>query len=161
SSYHIDDYKDPKGFNIKYRYEFDDNWGIIGSFTYAKSKYSGSLNYKDDYEHDKGNEHTKAYYYNIMVGPSYRINNYLSGYAMLGVARSKVKSSGNFESYYNDGSYDIMSGSDDDKDTALSYSVGFQVNPIKNIAIDVAYEGAGHGSNGQVSGFNIGVGYSF
>ncbi|EDY4123907.1 Ail/Lom family outer membrane beta-barrel protein [Salmonella enterica] len=164
SDYNVDNYKDPKGFNVKYRYEFDDNWGVIGSFTYARSKMNGSVDYKDpdDGDVETGKGSLKANYYNIMVGPSYRINDYFSGYAMLGVASSKVKLSENYSyNYPLDGESGSGAGSKDQKDTALSYSVGFQINPIKNIAIDVAYEGAGHGSNGQVSGFNVGVGYSF
>ncbi|EDR5177707.1 Ail/Lom family outer membrane beta-barrel protein [Salmonella enterica] len=164
-AYHIGDYKDPKGFNIKYRYEFSDQWGIISSFSYAKAKSNSSINAIDPDSSDvvKGKGNSKVDYYNIMVGPAYRVNDYVSGYAMLGIATSNIKSSGNlfYDLSYTTGTTGSYSGTENDRDTALSYSIGFQVNPISNIAIDVAYEGAGHGSNGQVSGFNVGIGYSF
>lgn len=28
--------KDPRGFNLKYRYEFNNNWGVIGSFAQTR-----------------------------------------------------------------------------------------------------------------------------
>ncbi|CNL75394.1 attachment invasion locus protein [Yersinia enterocolitica] len=31
--------KDPKGFNLKYRYEHTNNWGMISSFTYTHQGY--------------------------------------------------------------------------------------------------------------------------
>lgn len=44
------------------------------------------------------------------------------------------------------------------------YGVGFQVNPMENLAVDIGYEGSSldaGGKNRSINGFNIGVGYRF
>ncbi|EHF6669260.1 Ail/Lom family outer membrane beta-barrel protein [Salmonella enterica] len=40
----IDKYQNLNGFNIKYRYELDDIWGVIGSLTYAWGNFDGNYN---------------------------------------------------------------------------------------------------------------------
>ncbi|VEB61832.1 Outer membrane protein X [Salmonella enterica subsp. enterica] len=51
------------GFNLKYRYEQDDNpLGVIGSFTYTeKDRTNGAGDYN------------KGQYYGITAGPAYRL----------------------------------------------------------------------------------------
>lgn len=155
--------KDAKGVNLKYRYEITDNLGVIGSFTYAKQSFGAhySATDADTKDFENGKLSGKYKYYSLLVGPSYRFNDYFSGYAMVGAAFSRVHASDSFSSSY-------AGGSDVDNDyvnssarkTQLAYSAGVQINPIKNIAIDVAYEGSGSG-DWRTSGFNVGVGYSF
>ncbi|HAF2407412.1 TPA: Ail/Lom family outer membrane beta-barrel protein [Salmonella enterica] len=156
-----DKYKDPKGINIKYRYEFDDNWGAIGSVTYAWAKYDGHLNAKDPESSDSVNAKgsIKGHYFSILAGPAYRINDYVSGYAMAGLANSKTKYSADY-SYNIDNSTGNGSYSNDKNKTTFAYSVGLQFNPVKSVAIDVAYEGSGSG-DWNTNGFNVGVGYTF
>lgn len=155
--------KDAKGVNLKYRYEITDNLGVIGSFTYAKQSFGAHYSATDADTKDSESEKAsgKYKYYSLLVGPSYRFNDYFSGYAMVGAAFSRFNGSDSFSSSYSDGS-DVDNGyvNSSDKKTQLAYSAGVQINPIKNIAIDVAYEGSGSG-DWRTSGFNVGVGYSF
>ncbi|HFW4799698.1 TPA: Ail/Lom family outer membrane beta-barrel protein [Salmonella enterica subsp. diarizonae serovar 60-67:z35:-] len=156
-----DKYKDPKGVNLKYRYEFDDNWGVIGSFTYAREKYDGHINVNDPSAGDSlnGKGSIKGRYFSLLAGPTYRINDYVSGYAMIGLANSKIEYSADY-AYKAGGDTGSGSYSEDRNKTSFAYGLGLQINPFKNIAIDVAYEGSGSG-DWNTSGFNVGVGYKF
>ncbi|EEJ6213223.1 Ail/Lom family outer membrane beta-barrel protein [Salmonella enterica] len=161
---HTDKYKDPKGLNLKYRYEIDDNWGVIGSFTYAWDDYNAHANASANISGISAGASLKgklkAKYFSINVGPTYRFNEYVSAYVMGGVAHSKYDANGSLDSYANGKSIHIGSLSESKDKTAFSYGAGLQFNPYKNIAIDVAYEGSGSG-DWKTSGFNVGVGYSF
>lgn len=156
-----DKYKDPRGINIKYRYEFDDNWGVIGSFTYAREKYDGHINLSEPSGDvsGSGKGSIKGDYFSLLAGPAYRVNDYVSGYAMIGLAKSKIKYSADY-AYNYDGDSENGSYREDRSRTSFAYGVGLQFNPVKNIAIDVAYEGSGSG-DWKTNGFNVGVGYTF
>ncbi|EIZ6339264.1 TPA: Ail/Lom family outer membrane beta-barrel protein [Salmonella enterica] len=157
----IDRYKNLNGFNIKYRYEIDDTWGVISSLTYAWGDFDGKYNLRrsqEEYYSSKGQ--IKSKYLSVMAGPSYRFNDYASIYGMAGIANNQIKSS---YSWNDHGYYDKASSRGDRDDnqnkTNIAYSVGLQTNPVKNMVIDIAYEGAAGGLNS--SGFTLGVGYSF
>lgn len=164
-SWGVNSNTDAKGINLKYRYEITDDWGVIGSFTYASQNFNSHYSAIDpetkDYDADKASGKYK--YYSFLVGPTHRFNDYVSEYVMVGAAFSRFK--GSYSEAYNtshsDG--DVMgytSINASDKKTQFAYSAGIQINPIKNVAIDVAYEGSGSG-DWRTSGFNVGVGYSF
>ncbi|HBB6984708.1 TPA: Ail/Lom family outer membrane beta-barrel protein [Salmonella enterica subsp. enterica serovar Napoli] len=157
----IDKYQNLNGFNIKYRYELNDIWGVIGSFTYAWGNFDGDYNLSrssDAYYSSKG--HIKSKYLSVLAGPSYRFNDYASVYGMIGVANNQIKSSysWNDHGFYSNA---LSHGDGDEKQnkTNVAYSIGLQTNPVKNVVIDVAYEGAVGGLNS--SGFTLGLGYSF
>lgn len=157
----IDRYKNLNGFNIKYRYEFDESWGVISSFTYAWGDFDSNYHLSrssDAYYSAKG--HIKSKYLSVMAGPSYRFNDYASLYGMIGVANNQIKSS---YSWNDHGYYAAVisqeNGDENKNKTNVAYSVGFQTNPFKNIVIDLAYEGAAGGLSSN--GFTLGVGYSF
>ncbi|EIT4247248.1 outer membrane protein OmpX, partial [Salmonella enterica subsp. enterica serovar Typhimurium] len=69
------------GFNLKYRYEQDDNpLGVIGSFTYTeKDRTNGAGDYN------------KGQYYGITAGPAYRLNDWASIYGVVGVGYGKFQ----------------------------------------------------------------------
>ncbi|WGL97231.1 Ail/Lom family outer membrane beta-barrel protein [Arsenophonus sp. aPb] len=134
----IDD--DAKGFNIKYRYEIDNDWGVIGSFAYTHLGYNfyyGNMKFAD----------AKLDYYSLNVGPTYRFNEYISAYGLVGVAHGKVEAR-------------AMGYSDDDSSTGFVYGVGLQFNPVKNIAIDASYEYTKL-DDFKVGTWMVGVGYRF
>lgn len=165
---HADKYRDPKGFNVKYRYEFTDNLGVIGSFTYAGDKFKGGISGSSESEAAsqdiKGS--VKVNYFNIGVGPTWRFNEWVSAYAMGGVAFSQ------YSGYYtNDIKYEktedreastenVERGSIGKTKTEFSYGAGLQFNPLNNVAIDIAYEGT-TGGDFKSNGFIVGVGYKF
>ena len=124
------------GFNLKYRYEQDNNpLGVIGSFTYTEKTSSG-----DDYN--------KGQYYGITAGPAYRINDWASIYGVVGVGYGKFQTN-NFPEHKSDMS-----------DYGFSYGAGLQFNPIENVALDFSYEQSRIRSV-DVGTWIAGVGYRF
>ncbi|MBS9425050.1 Ail/Lom family outer membrane beta-barrel protein [Photorhabdus caribbeanensis] len=136
----VDDH--PKGLNLKYRYELDNNWGVISSFTYT---YLGYEFYSG------GRKVAKADidYYSLMAGPTYRFNDYVSAYGMVGAARGKVKVS-DF----------VHSESESNSKTSIGYGLGLQFNPMPNWTIDTSYEYSKLGET-KVGTWVVGVGYRF
>ncbi|MCC8458950.1 Ail/Lom family outer membrane beta-barrel protein [Photorhabdus aegyptia] len=140
------------GATLSYRYELDDQWGLLSSFTFAKG---------DEKETTK-NYHSKSdiKYYSLMAGPTYRINDYVSLYGQLGLSRINAKSSTHF------------STGDTEKDEAskntLGWGAGFIINPTTNTSITAGYEGSrfsikdgNEKDHLSTNGFNITVGYRF
>ncbi|KFC02017.1 outer membrane protein X [Trabulsiella guamensis ATCC 49490] len=126
------------GFNLKYRYEFDDSnpLGVIGSFTYTE---------KDRTENGIYN---KGQYYGITAGPAYRINDWASIYGVVGVGYGKFQAN------------DFPASKSDTSDYGFSYGAGLQFNPIENVALDFSYEQS-RIRNVDVGTWIAGVGYRF
>lgn len=130
------------GVNVKYHWEDTDTGiGVIGSFAYTQDKESN-----DDAS-------GKLTYYSVTAGPSYRFNDYVNVYALLGFAYGKAE--------YND---DYYSGWE--SKTAFAYGAGVQVNPIENVAIDASYvytqfSNEYGGGNIEAGTWMLGVGYRF
>ncbi|CDG21783.1 Attachment invasion locus protein [Xenorhabdus poinarii G6] len=136
--------KDPRGLNLKYRYEVNDHWGVIGSFTLTRvdeTLYLGNI--------AKLNQ--EITYRSWMAGPAYRFNEYVSTYALIGAAKmSDFRTGSGF------GTYSLHN----EEKTAVAYGAGLQFNPISNVAVDVTYEYSGL-DNAKVGTFVVGVGYRF
>lgn len=135
---------DPQGFNIKYRYEFDDKWGMIGSFVHTGQEYNY---YYDGKKVGSGD----LDYYSLTAGPIYRFNNYISAYGMIGASHVKAKSHASSPEY----SYKY-----NETDTALAYGAGLQFNPVSNITVDASYEYSKL-NNFKAGTWMLGVGYRF
>ncbi|HDW7404505.1 TPA: Ail/Lom family outer membrane beta-barrel protein, partial [Escherichia coli] len=104
-------------------------------------------------------------WFSVMAGPSVRVNEWFSAYAMAGVAYSRVSTfSGDYLRVTdNKGkTHDVLTGSDDGchSNTSLAWGAGVQFNPTESVAIDIAYEGSGSG-DWRTDGFIVGVGYKF
>ncbi|HAI9576514.1 TPA: Ail/Lom family outer membrane beta-barrel protein [Escherichia coli] len=104
-------------------------------------------------------------WFSVMAGPSVRVNEWFSAYAMAGVAYSRVSTfSGDYLRVTdNKGkTHDVLTGSDDGRhsNTSLAWGAGVQFNPTESVAIDIAYEGSGSG-DWRTDGFIVGVGYKF
>ena len=126
------------GFNLKYRYEFDNNpLGVIGSFTHLEKNRSESGFYK------------KSQYDSITAGPAYRFNDWASIYGVIGVGYGK--NIDNAQAGGNKGG---------NSDYGFTYGAGLQFNPIENVALDVGYEQSRIRSV-DVGSWNVGVGYRF
>ncbi|WP_176210141.1 Ail/Lom family outer membrane beta-barrel protein [Salmonella enterica] len=155
----FDGYSDPRGVNIKYRHEFDDQLGVITSFTYSGKKFNGGAPSQGGNNSFEGE--VKGHYFSGMIGPAWRFNDFFSVYVMGGVAFSKV--SGYVAEYQpatkpddSSSSKRVGSWSDSSKHTNFAYSAGLQFNPWEHVAIDAAYEGGW-----RTNGFIVGVGYKF
>ncbi|ETS30204.1 hypothetical protein BB987_16695 [Photorhabdus temperata] len=138
------DVKALNGATLSYRYELDDQWGVLSSFTFAK----GDEKKTEDFP----TIDTK--YYSLMTGPTYRINDYISLYSQVGLSKLNIKFSND-----NDGKI---------KENALGWGAGFIVNPTTNTSITAGYEGSRFDIKDGVdkykistNGFNISVGYRF
>ncbi|MDX7989425.1 hypothetical protein FE392_19405 [Xenorhabdus sp. 12] len=142
-----EDLKDPKGLNAKYRYEFNENLGIVGSFTRTTQKYNST---------DSSSKHSFDFSYNaLMAGPSYRFNEYVSIYALLGAAYAEA--SGDITDY---SSYGYTKDTYGENTTSAAYGAGVQFNPISNVAIDVSYEYTKLYEE-KLGTFVVGIGYRF
>ncbi|HDI9033660.1 TPA: Ail/Lom family outer membrane beta-barrel protein [Escherichia coli] len=169
---------DLNGINVKYRYEFMDALGLITSFSYANAEDEQKTRYSDTRWHEDSvrnrwfsvmagpsvrvNEWFSAY---AMAGPSVRVNEWFSAYAMAGVAYSRVST------FYGDylrvtdnkgKTHDVLTGSDDGRhsNTSLAWGAGVQFNPTESVTIDLAYEGSGSG-DWRSDAFIVGIGYRF
>ncbi|EKO3451813.1 outer membrane beta-barrel protein [Vibrio fluvialis] len=136
--YELDD--DTGGFNVKYRMEFNEEYGFIISHTktdYNKSgTYSGvSIDASLDYM-------------SFMVGPTFRANKYFSVYLMAGGAKGEAEAS-------------VSSiGSAKESDTSFSYGGGLQINVTDQFVIDGSYEYSEF-NDVNVGTWVVGMGFSF
>lgn len=64
--------------NVQYRYEWDAPLSVIGSFTYM----SGDDDQRYYVDSDSVKNSIDVKYYSLMAGPAYRINEYVSLYAL-------------------------------------------------------------------------------
>nr|DAM44253.1 MAG TPA: outer membrane protein [Caudoviricetes sp.] len=129
------------GANLKYNWEhLNSGFGVVGSLTYTEADLN---NYYYGYRVGEVN------YTSFLVGPSYRFNDFLSTYIMLGGASGEVKD--NF-------------GHSESK-TSFAYGIGIQVNPVEHFAINASYEHAKFstqlGDDIDAGTWVLGVGYSF
>ncbi|MEX2943012.1 outer membrane protein OmpX [Serratia fonticola] len=126
------------GFNLKYRYEYDNSpLGVIGSFTHLEKNNS-----EDGF-------YNKAQYNSITAGPAYRFNDWASIYGVIGVGYGKFTSN-------------AQNGTDNNNtsDYGFTYGAGLQFNPMQQVALDVGYEQSRIRSV-DVGTWNVGVGYRF
>lgn len=129
------------GFNLKYRYEFDDNnpLGVISSFTYIENDRTGS----------NSGLYYKGQYYGVTAGPAYRLTDWASVYGVIGIGYGKFQAT----SAFTPADYNTS-------DVGFSYGAGLQFNPIENVALDFSYEQSRVRSV-DVGTWIAGVGYRF
>lgn len=131
---------DQDGMNLKYRYEFNDSWGAVGSFTFAGAT--------------SDNNAVEWSYTSYMAGPAWRFNRYVSVYYLLGLAHADT-----------DVTYEGRRQGM--KKNALASALGVQVNPWKNLVLDAGVEYAGfssyplRGTEAESVIFALGAGYRF
>jgi len=156
----VQDFKNIRGINLKYRYEWDSPLSLIGSLTYmsGSGSYTPSTGSMDIFDGD-----AKVKYYSLAVGPAWRFNQYISLYGLLGLNYNKVDYR---ESWYNyEGRYVYMGDTSlNEKKTSLMYGAGVQINPMENLAIDIGYEGSRldvADKDMSIDGFVLNLGYTF
>ncbi|EFH4705874.1 Ail/Lom family outer membrane beta-barrel protein, partial [Escherichia coli] len=112
------------GINVKYRYEFTDTLGLVTSFSYAGDKNRQLTRYSDTRWHE---DSVRNRWFSVMAGPSVRVNEWFSAYAMAGVAYSRVSTfSGDYLRVTdNKGKkHDVLTGSDDSRHSNTSLAWG-------------------------------------
>lgn len=151
----VEDFKNIRGINIQYRYEWDSPLSFIGSFSYMK----GDDTYSESIDGGLTNEYygkVDLKYYSLMAGPGYRINDYVSLYALAGMAHTKLKDRTTWLTQYSE-SYS-------ESKTSFAYGAGVIVNPTDYLSVSVGYEGTRvkyNDDNVAINGFNLGIGYRF
>ncbi|MEZ3500410.1 Ail/Lom family outer membrane beta-barrel protein [Pantoea sp. KPR_PJ] len=156
----VETFKDIRGVNLKYRYEWDSPLSLMSAFTWM----NGSGSYSPDVGGmDIIDGHAKVKYYSLAVGPAWRFSAYISAYGLLGVNYNKVNYR---EGWYNyEGRYVFMGErSLSEKKASLMYAAGIQINPADNVALDIGYEGSRLEAGDKklsINGFNLNLGYSF
>lgn len=152
----IEDFKNIRGVNLQYRYEYNSPLSVLASFTYMKG--DDEQNYY--LSGDSVNNRIDAKYYSLLAGPAYRFNDYVSLYALGGVAHAKATGKTRWKDSWNDKvNYENIS----EKSTSFAYGFGVVINPVDNISVNVGYEGTRASLDGSrsINGFNVGVGYRF
>lgn len=151
----VQDFKKIQGVNLQYRYEWSSPVSVIGSFTYMKGdeSYSDRTDFYGDISGYDGKTDVK--YYSVLAGPAWRINDYISFYALAGIANIKTKDKTNYLSNYSEEFKESK--------TSFAYGAGIAFNPVDSISVNIGYEGTRSkiGKNITMNGFNIGVGYRF
>ncbi|EOJ4226327.1 Ail/Lom family outer membrane beta-barrel protein, partial [Escherichia coli] len=112
------------GINVKYRYEFTDTLGMVTSFSYAGDKNRQLTRYSDTRWHE---DSVRNRWFSVMAGPSVRVNELFSAYAMAGVSYSRVSTfSGDYlQVTDNKGkTHDVLTGSDDGRHSNTSLAWG-------------------------------------
>ncbi|MDE9442013.1 Ail/Lom family outer membrane beta-barrel protein [Xenorhabdus bovienii] len=158
----VQNFKDIRGVNLHYRYEWDSPVSIIGSFTYMKGDRDYKFGFKHNGKNYTGADSIDVKYYSLMAGPAYRINDYVSVYGLLGFAHSKADATE--RTYHLRDTVEVEASKVNRKSTNFAYGVGVEVNPIQNLSLYAGYEGSSikYKDNREgINGFNLGVGYRF
>jgi putative virulence related protein PagC len=147
---------DIRGVNVQYRYEWDSPLSVMGSFTYMSGDTHEA---EDDGESDIFKLKDEVKYYSLLVGPAYRVNEYVSVYALGGVSYTKL----NEDTTWIDSNGPFYHESESDNSTAFAWGAGLQFNPTGNISVGIGYEGttAKYIHSHSINGFNLTVGYRF
>lgn len=152
----VQNFNDISGANLQYRYEFDSPLSILGSFTYMLGDGKNSYYVAND----AVTNNADVKYYSFLVGPAWRINEYVSLYALGGFAY--VKASGMTK--WEDSASDYIGREDlSEKSTSFAYGAGVLINLQENIPVNIGYEGtqADMDGNYSINCFNVGIGYRF
>ncbi|HHY7466422.1 TPA: Ail/Lom family outer membrane beta-barrel protein [Escherichia coli] len=159
--------KNPQGINIRYRYEITDDFGVITSFTWTRSLTNSqtfidvqSADHTRKIKNPAASARTdiRANYWSLLAGPSWRVNQYMSLYAMAGMGVAKVSADLKIKDNIN--SSGGFSESNSTKKTSLAWAAGAQFNLNESVTLDVAYEGSGSG-DWRTSGVTAGIGLKF
>jgi len=141
---HISDFGRIRGGNFRFQYENAKPWGMMGSLTAMKNNWQDEFtsckkvdkdcreNYRKDHAFDK-----KAEYYSIMAGPTYRLTENLSVFALGGISLSRVEFPARIVMPVS-ASHDPHGQSS----SQYAYSTGITLNPADNLALTAGYEGS-------------------
>lgn len=136
SSLKNSDSKDLRGFNFKYRYEFNETGDV--RLIHRDAQWNGELHRKEGKLHKNGSDSVD--YGSLMFGPTYRFNDYVSLYGNAGIATMKFNKHS--------------------KEDSFAYGAGVIFNPVKSISIDASWETSRFFAV-DTNTFGVSVGYRF
>ncbi|WP_067708083.1 Ail/Lom family outer membrane beta-barrel protein [Erwinia sp. ErVv1] len=152
----VQNFKNMPGVNLQYRYEWDSPVSLLTSFTALQNDEDESGNFMGI----KTNDHVKAEYYSLMVGPAWRLNDYISLYALAGLSHSTMERNARDYDYY--GHPERINFSD--RSNAFAYGAGVIFNVTEHVTLNAGYEGSRTSVEAQkrsVNGVNVVMGYRF
>lgn len=158
----LDSYSNLGGAFMRYRYELTDDWGIISSLAYSTKDYNANASATKNKEKDRMSTKNKVSgdYISLMIGPTYRFNEYVSVYGLIGGAYKKISYESVSQEFKNNSLVNSSRSSQSDNKTELAYGVGMQVNFWQNATLDLGYEQSGSG-DWKTSAWTVGIGYKF
>lgn len=132
------------GANLKYAYTPEgENLGFISSLT---------ITGKEETEKQNGVKGEADYAYgSALIGAQYRLNEYVTPYAMAGIGRGAVKVKVSGYGYHYE---------ETERKNGFAYSAGVKVHVTPTIFLDASYEGT-KVFDTQVNSFVVGGGVSF
>ncbi|HGJ5858563.1 MAG TPA: Ail/Lom family outer membrane beta-barrel protein [Arsenophonus nasoniae] len=157
-----DSYSNLGGAFMRYRYELTDNWGIISSLAYSTKDYNANASATKNKDKDRMSTRNKVSgdYISLMIGPTYRFNEYVSVYGLVGGAYKKLSYESVSQEFKNNSLVNSSRSSQSDNKTELAYGIGMQVNFWQNATLDLGYEQSGSG-DWKTSAWTVGIGYKF
>lgn len=123
------------GADIKYRYEWDSPWSVIGSFSYQTDN-TGIMNYDSAGSH---NGSTRIKSSSLMAGPAWRFNEFFSLYGMAGINKFTVHQQWKLRQNNSNGSTVTRQMSDNSNHLSPIVSVGTRFNPLSSVVLDLSY----------------------
>ncbi|MBB1228197.1 outer membrane beta-barrel protein [Pantoea agglomerans] len=141
---HIKDFGEIQGGNFRFQYETSSPWGFMGSVSVMKKNWQdadtecrrSNAQCKEDYN-AKHRLDRQAEYYSALIGPTYRISEKLSVFALGGISHTKVDNPLIFDDRNNS---QMKNGST--SSNQFAYSTGLTFDATKNLALTVGFEGS-------------------
>ncbi len=131
---HISDFGDIQGGNFKFQYDTSSPWGFMGSLSAMKKEWRDAdtlCKRMDKKCHDNYNAKHRldrnAEYYSALIGPTYRISDKLSVFALGGISHTKVDNPLIFKTVNNN---------------QFAYSTGLTFVVTRNLALTAGFEGS-------------------
>ncbi|WP_339056872.1 Ail/Lom family outer membrane beta-barrel protein [Candidatus Regiella endosymbiont of Tuberolachnus salignus] len=143
------------GFNVKYRYEFTDQWGAITSFTHAQTSGTPGISLNGEAIKDASASY-KLQYNSLMIGSTYRVNDWVSLYGMVGASNGRV----HLHADKNVPGVQDSARRHSENKYAVAWSAGLQVNPLEQLAVDLSFEQSNPGEM-KANTVVLGLGYTF
>ncbi len=136
---------DLRGLSVRLRYESsavsNANWGLLASYTVTTRDIT-NYRWEDGKLHKENNDTVR--YGSFMMGPTYRVNNFLSLYGNIGGAAIKIKHKERAS----------------ESETSFAYGAGFIMEPFTNLSLDFSWE-ASKFDFANTNTFGMGIGYRF
>lgn len=135
---------------ISLRQELNKQFGILATTTYAQNEYDLNKSVK------RVLKDINTRYYSVMTGPTLRLNDYFSVYAVAGISQIQFKNIDKSESNKNK-----------IKKNAFSWGAGIMINPTEVLSISLGYENSRYKFSEIakdkmiIDGFIANVGYRF
>lgn len=163
---HIKDFGGIQGGNFRFQYETSSPWGFMGSLSVMKNNWRDAdteckrndAKCRDNYN-EKHRLDRNAEYYSALIGPTYRISDRLSIFALGGISHTKVDNPLIFDYLDNIHKKDGSTSSNQ-----FAYSTGLTFDATRNLALTVGFEGsqaAFSSKKHEMKSIFVNVGYRF